>query len=132
MSSADDLLVLEPFGHVAADDALREAFDDGGLADAGLADEHGIVLRAARQHLDDAADLVVAADDGIELAALRERGQVAAVALERLVFAFGVLIGDALAAADRRQRLEDPVARQRRPAQQPRSGGAAVLRRRWR
>ena len=36
----DDLLVLQALGHVAADDALGEAFDDRGLADAGLADQH--------------------------------------------------------------------------------------------
>ena len=81
----DDPLVLQPFGHVLADDALRQPFDDGGLADAGLADEHRVVLGAARQHLDDAADLLVAADDRIELALARELGEVAAVALERLV-----------------------------------------------
>ena len=81
----DDLLVLEPFGHVLPDDALRQPFDDGRLADARLADEHGVVLGAAREHLDHAADLVVAADDRIELALARELGEVAAVALERLV-----------------------------------------------
>ena len=42
-----DALALEPFRHVARDDALREAFHDRGLADAGVADEDGIVLRAA-------------------------------------------------------------------------------------
>ena len=30
----EDALALEAFGHFAVDDALREAFDDGGLADA--------------------------------------------------------------------------------------------------
>ena len=55
-------------GHVAGDDALGQALDDGGLADAGLADEDGVVLGAARQHLDDAADLGVAADHRVELA----------------------------------------------------------------
>ena len=34
----------------------------------GLADEHGVVLGAPGEHLDDAADLVVAADDRVELA----------------------------------------------------------------
>ena len=58
----------------------------------------------------DAADLLVAADDRIELALARQLGQVAAVALERLVGAFGILVGDALGAADRGQRLEDGVA----------------------
>ena len=48
----DDALVLERLGHVARDDALGEPLDDGGLADAGLADEHGVVLRAAREDLD--------------------------------------------------------------------------------
>ena len=105
----DDALVLEPLGHVAADDALGEAFDDGGLADAGLADEHRVVLGAAGQHLDDAADLLVAADDGIELAGARLLDEVAAVLLERLVGALGVLVGDALAAADALERLEDRV-----------------------
>ena len=43
----DELLVCRDRGHVAVDDANREAFDDRGLADAGLADQHGVVLRAA-------------------------------------------------------------------------------------
>ena len=61
-------LFFKTFRHVAAHDALREAFDDGRLADARLADQHRIVLGAPREHLDDAADLLVAADDRIELA----------------------------------------------------------------
>ena len=64
----EQLLVAQALGHVAVDDALRQAFDDGGLADAGLADQHRIVLRAPRQNLDRAADFLVAADDRIELA----------------------------------------------------------------
>ena len=65
---ADQALVLEALGHVALDDAAGQALDDGGLADARLADEHGVVLGAARQHLDDPADLLVAADDRVDLA----------------------------------------------------------------
>ena len=49
-------------------------FDDRGLADAGLADQHRVVLGAPLQHLDRAADLVVAADHRIELA-LRARAR---------------------------------------------------------
>ena len=85
MSSATIFLFFEPLGHVLPDDALRQPFDDGGLADARLADEHRVVLRPARQHLNHAADLLVAADDRIELALARELGEVAPVALERLV-----------------------------------------------
>ena len=60
---ADDPLLLEPFGHVAAHDALGEPFDDGRFAHAGLADENRIVLGAPGQDLDHPADLVIAADD---------------------------------------------------------------------
>ena len=84
MSSDDEALVLQRLGDVAAHDALRDALDDGGLADAGLADEHGVVLRAAREHLHHAADLLVAADDRIDLALARGVREVAAVLLERL------------------------------------------------
>src|SRR5439155_25418124 len=58
-------LVLQDFGYVAGDDALSEAFDDSSFANAGLADEHGIVFGAARQDLDDAADFLIATDDWI-------------------------------------------------------------------
>ena len=124
----DDPLVLQPFGHVAADDALRQAFDDGRLADAGLADQHRVVLGAARQHLDDAADLLVAADDRIELALARQLGQVAAVALERLVRAFGVLRRSrAGCRAPRSAPARIASLRDAALLQQLRGGGAAAL-----
>ena len=103
-----DPLVLERLGHVTLDDPLRKALDDGRLADARLADEHGVVLGAPRQHLDDPTDLLVPPDDGVELALAGDLGQVAAVALERLELVLGVLRGDPVAAADvlhRRQHL---------------------------
>ena len=74
----NDALVLQDFRHVARDDALRQAFDDGGLAHAGLADQHRIIFGAPRKHLHHAADFFIAADHGIELAAPRLLGQVAA------------------------------------------------------
>ena len=80
----DHALVLQDFGNVAGNDALGETFDDGSLADAGFADQHGIIFRAAREHLDDAADFFVASDDGIELAAAGLLGQVAGIAFQRL------------------------------------------------
>ena len=68
-------------GHVAVDDAQRQALDDRRLADAGLADQDRIVLGSARQHLDGAADLFVAADDRVELAPAGGLGQVAGIFL---------------------------------------------------
>ena len=44
-------LSFSDLGHVARDDALREPLDDRGLADARLADQHRVVLGAAREHL---------------------------------------------------------------------------------
>src|SRR5207302_10075304 len=39
-----ELLVLEVLRHLSLDDRLRQTFNDGGLADAGLTDEHRVVL----------------------------------------------------------------------------------------
>ena len=66
----DHAPVAQRLGHVAGDDPLGEALDDRRLADAGLADQHGVVLGAPREHLDHAADLLVAPDHRVELALL--------------------------------------------------------------
>ena len=71
-------LVGEEAWHFAVGDALREAFDDGRLADAGLADQHRVVLGAAAEDLDDALQFAVAADQRIELPVHGGLGQVAA------------------------------------------------------
>jgi len=63
-----DALVLETLGHVSRHYAVGQAFDDGRLAHARVADQHGVVLAPARQHLDHAQNLLVTADDRIELA----------------------------------------------------------------
>ena len=80
----DDALVLQGLGHVARDDLLRQALDDRGLADARIADQRRVVLGAAGQDLDDALDLLFAADDRVELAFLGGGGQVAAELVERV------------------------------------------------
>ena len=92
----DDYVSTEHLLLAIIEDAAGQAFHDRGLADARLADEHRVVLRAARQHLDDAADLLVAPDHRIELASPRQLREVAAVPFEGLIRAFGVLARDAL------------------------------------
>ena len=114
----DQPLAAQALGHVALDDAPREAFDDRGLADARIADEHRVVLRATRQHLDDAADLLVATDHRVDAALPRVLGEVAPVLLERLVLLFGVVARDPVAAAHALQRLEHGVVGDARSAQQ--------------
>ena len=76
------LLADERLGHVAVDDVGGEALDDRGLADAGLADQHGVVLGAARQHLHHPLDLLLAPDDRVELLVAGELGEVAAELVE--------------------------------------------------
>ncbi len=106
----DHALVLERLGHVALHDALREPLDDRGLADARLADQDGVVLGAAREDLDHAAHLVVAADHRVELALARELGEIAAVALQRLVAVLGVPVVDALVPPDLLEHAQQRIA----------------------
>ena len=73
-----EALVGEEVRHVAVDDLLRQALDDRGLADAGLADEDGVVLGAAAEHLLHALDLVLAPDQRVERVLHRRVGEVAA------------------------------------------------------
>ena len=63
-----DALVEQRLGDVAGDDPMGKALGDGGLADAGLADEGRVVLGAPREDLDDPLDLLLSADDGVQLA----------------------------------------------------------------
>ncbi|KOT22176.1 hypothetical protein DM52_2199 [Burkholderia mallei] len=105
-------LVLQRLGHLAVDDPLREPFDDRGLADARLTDQHRIVLRAALQDLDRAANLVVAADHRIELARARALGQIDRVFLQRLALALGILAVHLRAAAHRGDRGFERAARE--------------------
>ncbi len=102
----DEALVLETLGNVAVGDAAGEAFDDGGLAHARLTDQHRVVLGASGEHLDDAPDLVVATDDGIDLAVASALGEILPVSLQRLELILGVLAGDAMRAAHVGERLQ--------------------------
>ena len=107
----DDGLVAQALGNIARDDALGQALDDRGLTDAGLADQHRVVLGATGQHLHDAANLVVAPDDWVELAFARALGQVGGVLLQRLVAALGIGARDAGAAAHVHERLTQGLRR---------------------
>ena len=109
-----ELLVLERLGHVAAHDVLREALDDGRLADAGLADQHRVVLGAAGQHLHDPLDLLLAPDDRVELAVARRLREVAPELVEhrgaRGLALGGAAGGDRLLALVAGDELDDLLA----------------------
>ena len=90
---------------------MRKAFDNGGLADAWLADQDGIVFRAAGEDLHHATNFFIAADDRVKLGTAREIGQVTSVFFKRRVGSLGILRGDALAATDSCERLENGLVR---------------------
>ena len=102
----DYALVLKLLGYVAENDALREAFDNGRFAHAGLADEHRVVLGTSREHLYGAADFFIAANHRVEFATPRQLGQVASITLQRLVLGFWILVGHSLVSSHSGQRLE--------------------------
>ena len=75
--------------HIARDDAISKALDDGRLAHAGLAGEDGIVLAAAHEDVDHLAHFLVAPQHRIDLAGLGIGGEVDRVLIEELRFAAG-------------------------------------------
>ena len=91
---------FQGIGHLAVDDPLRQTLNDGRLAHAGLADEHGVVLGASLQYLDGAADLLVPADNRIQLPLHGLAGQVHGVLVQRSPVVFAVGFADVFPAAD--------------------------------
>ena len=115
------LLVGERVGHVVVDDLLGEALDDRRLADARLADQHRVVLRAPRQDLHDPFELARPPDDGIERLLARGLGEVAAELVEDLAVAT-LVVGVLARRADAGRRLLGAAGAARR------TGGALVAR----
>src|SRR5690606_22760805 len=111
-----DVAVLQRLRDLALDDGLGQAFDDSGLTHAGLADQDRVVLGAARQHLHDPLDLVLAADDRVELAFTGGLGEVAPELVEhqrarrRLALSAGAGRGGLLAALVPGKQLDDLLA----------------------
>ena len=96
---SEDALVGEERRNFAVGDALGQSFDDGSFADAGLADQHRIVLGAAAENLDDAIDFAFAADQRIELAVHGGLGQIARKFREQRTFTLPLRLSFFLRAA---------------------------------
>ena len=86
-----NLLVPELIRHLIGGDALGKAFRDGGLADAWLADEAGIVLLPAVEDLNDALKLLLAADHAVEPSVTRSLGQGNGIVFQKLLFPVSAL-----------------------------------------
>src|SRR5690606_37589202 len=80
-----DVGVADRGGDFALVDAQGETLDDRGLADARFADEHGVVLAPAAEHLDDALDLGVAPDERFDAPGLGLGAEVDGVGRQRIV-----------------------------------------------
>ena len=104
-------LVLERLGHVAVHHPLCEAFGNRRLADSGLADEDGVVLRAAGEHLNHAANLLIAPDHRIEFALACRLGEIPRELRQRLVLVFRRLVGDRVRSSHRLERVEQSFSR---------------------
>ena len=100
-------LILKRLRDFIGDDALRQSFDDGRLADARFADENGVVLRLAGQDADHVSDLVVTADDRVHLLLSRALDKVGAVFFKGLVGVLRRVVCHALIAADGLQSLQN-------------------------
>ena len=82
-----DGAVQQDFGDFAVDDLAGQALGDGGLADARVADEQRIVLLTAAEDLDGAVDLLLAADQRVDLAFAGFLVEVDAIGVERVALA---------------------------------------------
>ena len=80
-----DLLVPQLEGDLPGGDALGQSFGNGGLAHAGFTDEAGIVLLPAVQNLHHPLDLLLPADDGVQLALSGPAAEVDAVVIQIFV-----------------------------------------------
>ncbi len=88
-----DLGFMQDLGHIALGDAPGQPFGDGRLADPGLAYQQGVVLAPAAQYLDDALDLVLAADQRID-AALEGLGvEIGGIGFQGRLLLFGFRVG---------------------------------------
>ncbi len=80
----EHLGALEQIRDVVLQQPRRETFGERRLADAGVADEHRVVLAPAAEDLHRPLQLVGAADERIELAGARPRRQVGRVRRQRI------------------------------------------------
>ena len=102
----EELPVLQVFRHIAPDDPLGQALGDGRFAYARLADEDGVVFGLAAEDADHIADLVVPADDGIQLLGPGPLHQILTVFLQNIIGLLRVVGGDAGVAPNGLQRLQ--------------------------
>ncbi len=88
----ENLLCPQVFRHVSAHYSLGQPLGDRCLSGSRLADEHRVVLGASAQDLQYTANLVVASDHRVELAASRAFVEVDGILVERIIGVFCALV----------------------------------------
>ena len=101
-----DLLVLQAFRHIPVHDPLRQAFHHGGLAHAGLPDQHRVVLGLPGKNTDHIPDLRIPADHRIQLLAARLFHQILPVFVQCIIGCFRIVAHDPLVPAHGGQGLQ--------------------------
>ena len=81
--------MLQAIGHVAIGDTQGQPLGNCRFADAGFADQHGVILSTARKDLYSATDFFIATDHRVQLSCARDFGEVTRKFLERVVTVFG-------------------------------------------
>ena len=81
---SEDLGRAQVLGHLGGEQVLRKPLDERRLADAGVADEHRVVLAPAGEHLERALHFGAAADERIELAVAGPLREVRGIRGERV------------------------------------------------
>ena len=99
----DDPLILQTLWHIRLDNPNRQPFGNGRLANARLTDQDRVVFGAARKNLDHPPDLLIPANHRIKLVLASALHQIDAIALQRLEFFLGILVGHPRATAYRLQ-----------------------------
>src|SRR5215467_6835470 len=98
---------------------MRQTFNNRRFSDARFSNQYRIVFCTPRKDLDHTPNFLIASNNRIELSLSRKIGQVARVALERLVLLFRILVCDLLSAANGNQDFENGVLRDAVLLEQP-------------
>ncbi len=104
------LFVAQGIRHVAIDDALGQALDDGGFAHPRFTDQHRVIFGPPGENLNHSPNLIIAANHRVELALTGHIGKIKGVFFQGLIFALRIGVGNPLAAPHRHQSLQKNLA----------------------
>ena len=105
------VFVLQIVRNIPRHNSLGKAFDRSSLADTGLADQYRIVLALSGQYQDSLTNLIITADDRIQLLLSGLLHEVRSVFVQCVVCRFRVVTHDPLVASDSAERLKECIPR---------------------